>query len=579
MNADRLLALFEPISEAPDAIPRLRRFILDLAVRGKLVEQDAEDEPAEELLREMESRFKRLKITKKQVLLEAKEIPFALPDRWQWTRLGQICEKTGSGSTPRGGKEAYSETGIPFLRSQNVYNDGLRLADVVFIDHQIHQRMAATTVLPCDLLLNITGGSIGRCAKVPVDFQEANVSQHVAIIRVGMPGMEDFIHAFILSPYFQSFVDKSQTGAGRGGLPKNRMDAIPVALPPLAEQHRIVAKVDELMALCDRLEAARQQREQCRERLVAASLQRLNQASEFPDAFRIDARFALQVLPSLTSTPAQVKQLRQTILNLAVRGKLVEQDPEAEPADVRLVQIQRALSSTIASMGLRLKRSSSSPAASPEGDFAGVPSSWGLSTLGSLAIVLDPNPSHRYPSYDGGTVPILSTQEFNELDGWNPSTAKLVPLSFFEYQQANCRFEQGDIVFARKGRLGLPRFLPDLKQFTFSHTVFLVKPMPGISPEYLLWLLRRDQVITWLTNEMNANTGVPTLGKEKMERLPIPLPPLAEQHRIVAKVDELMALCDQLEQQLSQAEQSRRGLLEAVLQEALAAPSALLKVA
>jgi type I restriction enzyme S subunit len=279
------------------------------------------------------------------------------------------------------------------------------------------------------------------------------------------------------------------------------------------------------------------------------------------------------VLPSLTTTPAQIKQLRQTILNLAVRGKLVEQDPEDEPADVRLVQIQRALSSTIASMGLRLKRSSSlSPAASPEGDFAGVPSSWALSTLGSLAIVLDPNPSHRYPSYDGGTVPILSTQEFSGLDGWDPSTAKLVPHSFFEYQLANCRFERGDIVFARKGRLGLPRLLPNFEQFTFSHTVFLVKPMPGVFPEYLLWLLRRDQVIAWLTNEMNANTGVPTLGKEKMELLPIPLPPLAEQHRIVAKVGELMALCDQLEQQLSQADQQRRRLLEAVLAEALVEP-------
>jgi type I restriction enzyme S subunit len=267
------LQVLPSLTTTPAQIKQLRQTILNLAVRGKLVEQDPEDEPAEELLREMESRFKRLKITKKQVLLEAKEIPFALPDRWQWTRLGQICEKTGSGSTPRGGKEAYSEIGIPFLRSQNVYNDGLRLADVVFIDHQIHQRMAGTTVLPCDLLLNITGGSIGRCAKVPVDFQEANVSQHVAIIRVGMPGMEDFIHAFILSPYFQSFVDKSQTGAGRGGLPKNRMDAIPVALPPLAEQHRIVAKVDELMALCDQLEQQLSQAEQSRRVLLEAVLQ------------------------------------------------------------------------------------------------------------------------------------------------------------------------------------------------------------------------------------------------------------------------------------------------------------------
>ena len=272
MNADRLLAHFEQISEAPDAIPRLRRFILDLAVRGKLVVQDPEDEPAVELLKEIQARFRRLRIAKKLVPLETKEIPFALPDRWRWTRLGVICEKTGSGSTPRGGKEAYIETGIPFLRSQNIYNDGLRLADVVFIDMRTHGRMAGTKVLPCDLLLNITGGSIGRCAKVPVDFEEANVSQHVAILRVGLPGVEDFLHVLVLSPYFQSFVDDSQTGAGRGGLPKNRMDAIPIPLPPLAEQHRIVAKVDELMALCDQLEQQLSQADHQRRRLLEAVL-------------------------------------------------------------------------------------------------------------------------------------------------------------------------------------------------------------------------------------------------------------------------------------------------------------------
>ena len=271
-DASFALQVLPNLTTTPAQIKQLRQTILNLAVRGKLVEQDPEDEPAVELLKEIQARFRRLRIAKKLVPLETKEIPFALPDRWRWTRLGVICEKTGSGSTPRGGKEAYSETGIPFLRSQNIYNDGLRLADVVFIDTKTHERMTGTRVLPCDLLLNITGGSIGRCAKVPVDFEEANVSQHVAILRVGLPGVEDFLHVLVLSPYFQSFVDDSQTGAGRGGLPKNRMDAIPIPLPPLAEQHRIVAKVDELMALCDQLEQQLSQADQQRRRLLEAVL-------------------------------------------------------------------------------------------------------------------------------------------------------------------------------------------------------------------------------------------------------------------------------------------------------------------
>jgi type I restriction enzyme S subunit len=569
MNADRLLAHFERISEAPDAIARLRRFILDLAVRGKLVEQDPEDEPAEELLESITAEKRYLEklgeIRASKKIPDSEEPPFCIPMTWAWTQLACIGSLSPRNLAPDSSSASFVP--MPLISSEYGVLNGHEVRPWGEIKkgytHFAEGDVGLAKITPCfengkSTVFRSLAGAIG------------SGTTELHIIRP-LQVSPDFILLFLKSPHFiQTGIPRMTGTAGQKRVPLDYFAHSPFPLPPLAEQHRIVAKVDELMALCDQLEAARQQREQGRERLVAATLQRLNQPAEDPASFHKDASFALQVLPSLTTTPAQIKQLRQTILNLAVRGKLVEQDPEDEPADVRLVQIQRALSSTIASMGLRLKRSSSlSPAASPEGDFAGVPSSWALSTLGSLAIVLDPNPSHRYPSYDGGTVPILSTQEFSGLDGWDPSTAKLVPHSFFEYQLANCRFERGDIVFARKGRLGLPRLLPNFEQFTFSHTVFLVKPMPGVFPEYLLWLLRRDQVIAWLTNEMNANTGVPTLGKEKMELLPIPLPPLAEQHRIVAKVGELMALCDQLEQQLSQADQQRRRLLEAVLAEAL----------
>jgi type I restriction enzyme S subunit len=568
MNADRLLALFEPISEAPDAIPRLRRFILDLAVRGKLVEQDPEDEPAGELLREMGSRFKRLKITKKQVPLEAKEIPFALPDRWQWTRLGQICEKTGSGSTPRGGKEAYVETGIPFLRSQNVYNDGLRLTDVVFIDEPTHQRMAGTRVLPCDLLLNITGGSIGRCAKVPADFHEANVSQHVAIIRVGMPGTEDFIHALILSPYFQSFVDTRQTGAGRGGLPKNRMDSIPVALPPLAEQHRIVAKIDELMALCDQLEAARQEREQCRERLVAGSLQRLNQPSDDQEVFRSDARFALQVLPSLATTPAHIKQLRQTILNLAVRGKLVEQDPR-DHIEGLLKKVREDQKKAFANGAIRKPVLLSHI---QEDLLFAIPPEWDWIPLGGL-VVQGPQNGISPKETTNPDAPKALTLAATTTGKLRPDFFKAVDLR--PEQALPYRLAEGDLLFQRG----------NTREYVGMAAIYAIQPGNFIFPDLMIRVRLSDSLC--LAYVHLALTSPPlrdyfsalaTGSSETMPKInqgilcdaPIPLPPLAEQHRIVAKADALMALCDQLEQQLSQAEQSRRGLLEAVLREALA---------
>ena len=266
-----------PLTTRPDQIKALRQTILNLAARGKLVPQDPNDEPASELLKRISAEKARLvkageiKKVKPQLLI-LPDVPFNPPVGWTWSTVGEICSKTGSGSTPRGGKNTYREKGIVFLRSQNIYDDGLRLHDVAYIDETTHAKMLGTVVRPADLLLNITGGSIGRCCRVPDDFDEANVSQHVAIIRIAINGLQDFVHALILSPYFQSFIFEEQTGAGRGGLPKNKMDRIPIALPPLPEQHRIVDKVDELMALCDRLEASLTMGDDTLGRLIGALL-------------------------------------------------------------------------------------------------------------------------------------------------------------------------------------------------------------------------------------------------------------------------------------------------------------------
>ena len=239
-----------------DQVKRLRQTILNLAVRGKLVEQNPEDEPASGLLKRIAGEKSRLKVRHHVKPLSTGEIPFSIPGGWLWSRLGELCSKTGSGSTPRGGKNVYKKVGVPFLRSQNVYDEGLRLDNVAYIEPDIHARMAGTAVRSRDILLNITGGSMGRCCRVLDEFGEANVSQHVSIIRPAVSEMADFIQKLVLSPYFQAFIYDEQTGAGRGGLPKYKMDRIAVAVPPLAEQRRIVAKVHELMTLCDRLEAS-----------------------------------------------------------------------------------------------------------------------------------------------------------------------------------------------------------------------------------------------------------------------------------------------------------------------------------
>jgi type I restriction enzyme S subunit len=201
-------------------VKKLRQQLLQDAVQGKLVKQDKNDEPASELLKKIKSALRQAQGTKKIKELppiKPEEIPFDIPENWVWCRLGEICTKIGSGSTPKGSN--YSSIGIPFFRSQNIQDNELDYDDIKFISDVVHKKMNGTTVFANDLLLNITGGSMGRCTLVSTNFKEGNVSQHVCIIRP-LSVENKFYHSIILSPFFQNLIFSSTTGAGREGLPK-----------------------------------------------------------------------------------------------------------------------------------------------------------------------------------------------------------------------------------------------------------------------------------------------------------------------------------------------------------------------
>ena len=219
-------------------------------------------------------------------------MPFEIPDNWVWTTIEEICSKIGSGSTPKGSN--YSVKGIPFFRSQNVYNDRLVYDDIKYISEEVHQKMKGTEVLANDLLLNITGGSLGRCAVVPADFNCGNVSQHVCIMRSVLVEPEYF-HALVLSSYFAKSM--KITGSGREGLPKYNLEQMAFPLPPLTEQQRIVTEIKHWFALINEIKQGK------------ADLQ------------------------------ITIKQTKSKILDLAIHGKLVPQNPNDEPASELLKRI------------------------------------------------------------------------------------------------------------------------------------------------------------------------------------------------------------------------------------------------
>jgi type I restriction enzyme S subunit len=563
MNAERLLALFEEISEAPDAIARLRRFILDLAVRGKLVEQDPEDESAGELLQCLRKNGGKPHSSAP----DSDSFPFALPVGWATATLGNLVQASNSGwspktlDLPREGEEwgILKVSAVSWERFRPDANKQVLPGT---------QPKPQAVVKNGDFLISRANTAELVARAVIVDCDPVNLMMSDKIVRLQLVELCEPRYILIVNnhaTFARSYYASYATGVSPSmkNVSRDVILGLPLPLPPLAEQHRIVAKVDELMDLCDQLEAARMQREQCRERLVAASLQRLNQPSDEPEIFRSVARFALQVLPSLTSTPAQVKQLRQTILNLAVRGKLVEQDPEDEPAELLLQCLQQH------------SRKSGSPAFKGESLPFDLPVGWAPASLGDMVQASNSGWSPKtldVPRQDEEwgilKVSAVSWERFQ------PNANKQVLPGTQPKPQAVV--EKGDFLISRANTAELVARAVivdcDPVNLMMSDKIVRLQFVELCEPRYILIVNNHANFARsyFANHATGVSPSMKNVSRDVILGLPLPLPPLAEQHRIVAKVDELMTLCDQLEQQLSQGEESRRGLREAVLREALA---------
>lgn len=161
------------------------------------------------------------------------ELPFEVPQGWCWCRLENLMQKVSSGSTPRGGRNVYVENGVKFIRSQNVYNEGLVLSNIAYITSEIHKEKSNSHVIANDLLLNITGASIGRCALVPGDFDTANINQHVLILRLIDYSIKEFIHLAITSPLVFNQIMDMQVGGTKEGLSAEKANKLFIPIPPL----------------------------------------------------------------------------------------------------------------------------------------------------------------------------------------------------------------------------------------------------------------------------------------------------------------------------------------------------------
>ncbi len=479
MKLETFFEKFDQFADAPDAVAKMRELVLELASTGKLYHANSTE--------------------------------------WKECTLGDVIELI-SGQHLLGNEHNEVGRGIPYLTGPSDFGDKSPIPTRWTDQPKV-------TALPGDILITVKGSGVGK-TNVLVD-QLTAISRQLMAIRV-MGADPEFVHIVLkrAAEYFQN----AKTGIAIPGIGRSDVLDLKIVLPPLAEQKRIVAKVDELMALCDRLEAQQQERETRHAALARAALAR------FADA-PTPANLPFLFHASFTISPSD---LRKSILTLAVQGKLVPQDTNDEPAG----ELSKSDEELVAQSSFE------------------IPHGWIWNRLTQLA---DINGGFAFKStdYTDQGTRVVRISDFDEF-GFKDHKVVRHP---FTPDLKKFSLVQNNILMAMTGgtvgKSHLVKLLPE--PMVVNQRVAAIKILEGVNPNYIDIVIRSEmtqEVIRKVKNSTNDNISMGDI-----KGFAIPLPPLAEQRRIVAKVDELMALVDALETQLTTARATAANLLDAIVAE------------
>lgn len=554
------------LAGAPNGIKKLRELILELAVHGRLVPQDTSDEPAGELLKRIAEERARLvaegKIRKQKQLAEIGEEdkPFELPVGWEWTRLGEI---TNFGTTTK--KDEIPDDAW-VLDLEDIEKDTSRLLQKTRF-YERNSLSDKNSFTKGDVLY---GKLRPYLNKVLVAEDDGFCTTEILPFRCHGPFVARYFMITLKSPYFLSYVNAKSYGMKmpRLGTEDGRQAFFP--LPPLAEQQRIVAKVDELMALCDQLEAQQADAESAHAQLVLALLDSLTQASDATD-FATNWQRLAEHFHTLFTTEPSIDGLKQTLLHLAVMGKLVPQNPSDEPPSELLKRIAEEKARLVAEGKLK-KQKPIAEIDEKEHPFE-LPEGWSWARLDALTQVITKGSSPKWQgvSYTDNPDDVL----FVTSENVGSYTLRLESRKYVEREFNNIEprsiLEKGDflmnIVGASIGRTAI--FDIDANA-NINQAVCLIRAFhQHLESRFLLHFFNSDVCLSYMFDKQVDNARA-NLSMGNIAGFIIPIPPISEQHRIVAKVDQLMALCDQLKTRLTQARQVNEQLASTLVEHAVA---------
>lgn len=485
---------------------QLKASILQYAIQGKLVEQRAEEGTGEELFQEIKRKKEVLikeKIIKKDKrtdsIINFQEVPFDIPENWMWVTLGSILNKLTDGThkTPK-----YTSTGVKFVSVKDMSNGFLSLENTKYISEEEHKELyARCNPEKGDLILSKVGTT-----GVPaiVDTTEPfSLFVSVALLKFDCKCIDvEFLYYMLMSPLVQAQATENTRGVGNKNWVLDAIASTMVVLPPLVEQKRIVAKIEELLPLIGRYAVAYEKLEQFN--------------AKFPE------------------------DMKKSLLQYAIQGKLVEQRSEEGTAEELFARIQEEKQRLIAEK--KIKKEKPLPEITEDEKPFDIPESWKWVRLRDIISVLGDG-IHGTPQYD-------DTGKYFFINGNNLVKGKIViksdtkKVSYEEFKKYEKPLDESTILVSINGTIGNYAFYNG-EPVILGKSACYFSLISGIDKEYICRLLNTQHFLDYAVKEATQTT-IKNVSLKSMRMLPVPLPPLSEQKRIVEKLEEILPLCERL---------------------------------
>jgi type I restriction enzyme, S subunit len=579
MKLETFFNNFDLLADAPNSVQKLRELILQLAVMGKLVPQDENDEPASALLekikleKELLVKEGKIKNLKELSAIKEDEIAYILPSGWEWARFVDITSviTCGIASTPK-----YTTSGKIFLSAKNIKPYRFMPEEHKFVSEEDYLKITQGGKPEInDILLTRVGAGIGEAAIIDKNLEFAYYVSLTLIKPFKNYIYSKYILHWLNSPegVMKALQNTYGKGVSQGNLNVNQVRIFNIPLPPLAEQHRIVAKVDELMAMCDRISSRQQQKRETRILINNAAIGQLLTARE-PEVFNKSWQHICNNFDLLYSTPDNIGKLRQAILQLAVQGKLVPQDENDEPASVLLEKIKFEKEQLVKE-GKIGKPKSLSPIEISELPFK-QPSGWEWERFGEIAELVSGVTKGRnlvgrktafYPYMRVANVQrgFLDIEVMKQIE---------IPVEELE----KYRLQIGDVLLTEGGdwdKLGRSAIWEGkVKDCIHQNHVFRARLLhTSFASQWVVLYTNSPVGRRYFETASKKTTNLASINMTQLRHCPLPIPPLAEQKRIIAKVNQLMSLCDELETKLTQSVTDSEKLMEVAVRQILAANS------